>query len=137
MTSQRWEGVPIYKIYLLRLLYVLMFVFLGKDAWTFIFTHKGAWDPAEAMNFSIWASYSLLSFFGIFQPLRMLAIVMLEILYKSIWLIIVALPLWQAGHLMDSPASGMFMVFALVPLPVIAMPWKYFFRKYILVFKKD
>lgn len=137
MTNQRWEGVPMYKIYLLRILYVLMFVFLGKDAWTFIFTHKGAWDPAEAMNFSIWASYSLLSFFGIFQPLRMLAIVMLEILYKSIWLIIVALPLWQEGHLMDSPATGMVMVFALVPLPIVAMPWKYFFRKYILVFKKN
>jgi hypothetical protein len=136
MTNQRWEGVPIYKIYLLRILYVLMFVFLGKDAWTFIFTHKGAWDPAEAMNFSIWASYSLLSFFGIFQPLRMLAIVMLEILYKSIWLIIVALPLWRAGQLADSSAAGMTMVFALVPLPIVAMPWKYFYRNYILVFKK-
>lgn len=136
MANERWEGVSLYKIYLLRILFVLMFAFLGKDAWTFIFRHKGPWDPAEAMNFSIWASYSLLSFFGIFQPLRMLAIVMLEILYKSIWLIIVALPLWRAGHLANSSAAGMAMVFAFVPLPIVAMPWKYFFRNYMLVFKK-
>jgi hypothetical protein len=134
---ERWEGVAPYKIYLLRLLYVLMFVFLGKDAWTVIFRHNETWDPAEAMNFAIWASYSLLSFFGILHPLKMLPIVMLEILYKTIWLIIVAYPLWLSNQLAGSPAEGMTFVFALVPLPIIAMPWKYFFRKYILVFRRN
>jgi hypothetical protein len=55
----------------------------------------------------------------------------------SIWLIIAALPLWQAGHLTELPATGMVMAIALVPLPVVVMSWKYFFRKYILVFKKN
>lgn len=134
---KQWDGVPTYKIYLLRLLYVLMFLFLGKDAWTFIFTHKGVWDPAEAMNFTVWASYSVLAFFGILRPLKMLPIVMLEILYKTIWLILVAYPLWMSNQLAGSPAEGMTFVFALVILPILAMPWKYFLRHYILVFKKN
>jgi hypothetical protein len=134
---ERWEGVSRIKIYLLRSLYVLMAFFLGKDAWTFIFTHKGPWDPAEAMNFAVWASYSVLSFLGILYPLRMLPLVMLEILYKTIWLILVAYPLWMSNQLAGSPAEGMTFVFALVPLPIIAMPWKYAFRKYVLVTKDD
>lgn len=133
---ERWEGVSTIKIYLLRLLYILMFLFLGKDAWTYIFTHKGVWDAAEAMNFAVWASYSVLSFFGILQPLKMLPLVMLEILYKTIWLVLVAYPLWASNQLAGSPVAGMVFVFALVPLPIIAMPWKYAFRKYVLITKK-
>ncbi|MVT40417.1 hypothetical protein GO495_07470 [Chitinophaga oryziterrae] len=114
-----------------------MALFLGKDVWTFIFTHKGAWDPAEAMNFAVWASYSVLALLGILYPLRMLPIVMLEILYKTIWLILVAYPLWMSNQLAGSPAEGMAFVFALVPLPIIAMPWKHAFRKYVLVTKDD
>ena len=133
---QNWEGVAPYKIYLLRGLYILMFLFLGKDAWTFIFTHKGTWDPAEAMNFTVWASYSVLAFFGLLYPLRMLPIVMLEILYKSIWLIIVAYPLWASNRLAGTPAEGMTYVFALVLLPIVAMPWKYYFKRYVFAFKK-
>lgn len=128
---EHWQGVARYKIYLLRLLFVLMFAFLGKDAWTFILNHKGPWDPAEAMNFSVWASYSVLSLLGILYPLRMLPLVMLEILYKSIWLVIVAYPLWISNQLAGSNAEGMTFVFALVPLPILAMPWKYAYRKYL------
>ncbi|BAV07319.1 hypothetical protein FLA_3342 [Filimonas lacunae] len=113
-----------------------MLVFLGKDAWTYIFTHKGAWDPAEAMNFSIWASYAVLSAIGLVRPLTMLPIIMLEILYKIIWLLLVAYPLWASHQLAGSPAEGMVFAFLLVPLPIIAMPWKYAFNTYILRKKK-
>jgi hypothetical protein len=130
---EHWEGVPKINIYLLRLLFILMFVFLGKDSWTHIFTNKGVWSPMDALAWCIWASYSVLSILGIIQPLKMLPIVMLEILYKMIWLILVAYPLWMSNQLAGSPAEGMTNVFLLVALPILAMPWRYFFRKYILI----
>jgi hypothetical protein len=133
---ERWEGVPKINIYLLRLLFLLMLVFLGKDSWTHIFTHKGVWSPMDAMGWCIWASYSVLSILGIIQPLKMLPIVMLEILYKVIWLVLVAYPLWSSNQLAGSPAEGMTNVFLLVVLPFLAMPWRYFFRKYILIEKR-
>jgi hypothetical protein len=130
---ERWEGVPKINIYLLRLLFLLMLVFLGKDSWTHIFTHRGVWIPMDAMAWCIWASYSVLSILGIIHPLKMLPIVMLEILYKVIWLIMVAYPLWASNQLAGSPAEGMTDVFLLVVLPILAMPWRYFFKKYVLV----
>ncbi len=90
-------AVPKYKIVLLRLLYALMAVFLGLDAWSHILTHQGTWDPTEAAAWSVWALYSVLALGGLLHPLRMLPIVLLEIAYKSIWLAVVALPLALDG----------------------------------------
>jgi len=58
-----------------------------------ILTFQGEWDPAAAAAWSVWASYSLFAIPGIFYPLRMLPLVLLEILYKLIWLVVVAYPL--------------------------------------------
>nr|MDQ5818706.1 hypothetical protein [Actinomycetota bacterium] len=44
---EHYEGVRRINIYLLRLLYGLMLLFLGIDAWTHILTFKGSWDPVE------------------------------------------------------------------------------------------
>ncbi len=129
--ARHWDGVPRINIYLLRLLFILMLVFLGKDSWTHIFTFKGTWDPMAAMAWSIWASYSVLSIIGIINPLKMLPIVMLEILYKMIWLIVVAYPLWSSNRLIASPAENMTNAFLWVVLPIVVMPWRYVFRRYI------
>ena len=134
--DERWEGVPKINIYLLRLLFILMLVFLGKDSWTYILTHKGIWKPMDAMAWCIWGSYSVLSILGIIQPLKMLPIVMLEIMYKVIWLFLVAYPLWASSQLAGSPAEAMTYSFLFVVLPILAMPWKYFFKKYVLLSKR-
>src|SRR6476620_2112676 len=91
----RHAGVNSINIYLLRLLFVLMFVFLGKDAWTHVLTHEGSWDPDQAVAWCVWASFSLLAVLGIVHPLKMLPLVLLEIVYKVLWLVLVAYPLWS------------------------------------------
>lgn len=53
------------------------------------------------------------------------------ILYKVAWLLVVAYPLWLRNELAGSPAQGMAMVFIWVVLPILAMPWRYFFINYI------
>lgn len=129
---QHWEGVPPINIYCLRLLYTLMFVFLGKDAWSYIFTNTEVWEPNDAMAWSVWASFSLVAFLGILHPLKMLPILFLEICYKLIWLLLVAYPLWVSDQLMGSRAEGMTMVFLPVLLPILFVPWKYVFNTYVL-----
>lgn len=134
---QNWEGVPKINIYCLRLLYTLMFVFLGKDSWTYIFTNTKTWEPRDAMAWSVWASFSLLALLGIFHPLKMLPILLLEICYKVIWLLIVAYPLWMSDKLTGSPAEGMTTVFLPVFLPILFVPWRYVFRTYVLLTKAN
>jgi hypothetical protein len=129
--DDRYEGVRKINIYLLRLLYILMFFVLGRDTWTHILTHRGSWDPTEAMAWCVWSAFATLAGLGIIRPLKMLPILLLEIFYKVLWLLIVAYPLWSKGKLVGSPAEGMTSAFLWVLLPIVAVPWAYVFRNFI------
>lgn len=128
---EHYEGVRRINIYLLRLMFVLMFLFLGRDAWTYILTHEGPWNPDEAIAWSVFASFSVLALLGILRPLKMLPLVLLEIAYKVLWLILVAYPLWSTGRLANSAAEERTYAFLFVALPIVAMPWKYAFDHYV------
>jgi hypothetical protein len=128
--SERYEGVYRINIYLLRLLYFLMIVFVARDSWTTILTHQGPWDHLKAVAFCVWAAYSTLSILGLINPLKMLPIILFEIFYKSIWLVIVAYPLWSTNQLAGSPAEPLTNAFLWLPLPLIATPWPYVFKTY-------
>jgi hypothetical protein len=127
-----YDGVPRINIYLLRILFTLMFLFVAYDSWTHIYNHTGPWDNMNAAAWCMWASYTTIGIIGVFRPLKMLPIVLFEIVYKLVWLAIVAYPLWVKNKLAGSPAEGMTNVFLWVVLPILAMPWRYFFMLYIL-----
>ncbi|WP_461491753.1 hypothetical protein [Pontibacter sp. HJ8] len=127
-----YDGVPRINIYLLRLLFTLMFLFVSYESWTYILTHTGPWNNAQAAAWCMWGAYSIISFIGIIRPLKMLPIVLFEIIYKITWLAVVAYPLWSNNELIGSPAEGMTRAFLWVVLPIVAMPWRYFFRTHLL-----
>jgi hypothetical protein len=133
--SDRYEGVRPINIFLLRLLYVLMFFVLGRETWTRILTHEGAWEPNEAVVWCVWNAFATLAVLGIFRPLKMLPIVFLEIFYKLQWLIIVAYPLWSNGTLTGSPAEQTTVAFLWVILPIVAVPWGYAVKTYVFDFR--
>jgi hypothetical protein len=134
--DDRYEGVRRINIYLLRLLYILMFFVLGRDTWTHILTHRGSWQPDDAMAWCVWTAFATLAGLGIIRPLKMLPILLLEIFYKVLWLILVAYPLWSADTLAGSSAEGTASAFMWVILPIVAVPWGYVFGNYIYRPKK-
>ena len=127
---ERYDGVRPIQIFLLRVSYALVLVFVGIRSWGPLITHEGDWDPLVAASVSMWASSSLLSLTGVFHPLKMLPLVLFEIGYKLIWLIAVAWPLWAEGRLTGSPAEDMTYAFLPVVAPVVLVPWGYVFRTY-------
>jgi hypothetical protein len=129
--TERYEGVRPINIYLLRVLYFLMLVFIGSESWTTLISHQGPWDHVHAVAWCVWAAYTTLSLFGLINPLRWLPLVIFMIFYKSLWLLFVAYPLWSAGTLAGSPADEMAHVFIGAPFVALIVPWKYVFEKYI------
>jgi hypothetical protein len=129
--DDRFVGAPRFNIYLLRLVYVLMFFVLGRMTWTHILTHKGPWQPDDALGWCVWTAFATLAILGIFRPLKMLPILLLEIFYKVLWLVLVAYPLWATGRLAGSPAEAETSVFLWVVLPIVAVPWGYVFATYV------
>ena len=125
------EGVSSFNIYALRAVYALMFFMLGQTVWTHILAHHGPWEPDNAMAWSVWAAFSALAGLGILRPLRMLPILLLEIVYKSLWLLLVAYPLWAQGRLAGSAVEYQATVFAGVILPIVAVPWRYVLAEFV------
>lgn len=129
---ERYDGVRPIHIYFLRTLFLLMFLFVGYDSWSYILRHEGPWDPFKAVGWCMFASYSLLAGIGVFRPLKMLPIVLFMIVYKGLWLAAVAYPLWAANQLAGSPAEGMAKIFMWLPVAILFVPWRYVLDHYLL-----
>jgi len=132
---ERYDGVRPIQIFAMRVGYVLVFVTVGIVTWSRILQHEGGWDPLVAAAVSMWAGSSVLSVLGLIHPLKWLPIVLFEIAYKSIWLVIVAYPLWSSDRLAGSPAEGLAHAFLWVVVPIVAVPWGYVLRTYVLPFR--
>jgi hypothetical protein len=134
--SKNYKEVRNINIYTLRALFVLMFLVLGKQVWMYILGHSGAWGSDEAVAYSVFAGFSLLAFLGIFNPIKMLPLLLLEVFYKLLWLFLVAYPMWTNGQLASSAVEERIFAFSLVVIPIIAMPWKYVLKTYVTNLKR-
>jgi hypothetical protein len=131
-SSENYKGVWPIKIYVMKLFFLLMFLFVAKDAWTKLITHSGDWNPEIAVAWCSIAAYTTLSGLGIFHALKMLPIMLFMFLYKGLWLGFVAYPLWSNGQLAGTEAEGWAQIFILIVIPIIFTPWGYVFKTYIL-----
>ncbi len=126
------DGVPRINIYLMRLVWVLIALFVGTDSWKHIAAHQGPWEPLEGVAWSVWFAFACFGLLGVFHTVRMIPLLLFEVFYKVFWLALVAYPLWSDGRLAGSPAEGVAYAFAWVLLPIVAVPWPYVFRTYVL-----
>lgn len=131
MPAAKYEGVRPFNIWMLRLNYFLAAAVVGTWAWGALLRHQGPWDQYKSVMICVWAAYPTLMAIGLIRPLRMLPIMFFMIAYKTLWLTLVAYPMWQAGTLTPS-AVAMAKDFLWLPLGLIAIPWGYSFRTFVL-----
>ena len=125
------KGVPKWRWYLLRAFYLFVFLAFGIQIWKTILTTTEVWDPLHGIAYSFWAAFALLMGFGIRYPLRMLPLVLLQLTYKSIWLLFVYVPLKSSGNLTDG-ALELFQANSIgIVLDIIVIPWGYVYRNYL------
>ncbi len=130
--SDKYKGVWPIKVYVMKLFFALMFLFVAKEAWIELISHKGEWNPEIAVAWCAIAAYTSLAGLGIFHTLRMLPIMLFMVLYKGLWLYFVAFPLWSTGQLSGSEAEEWTYTFIPIIIPLIFIPWKYVFKTYVL-----
>ena len=78
---------------------------------------------------SVYVAFGLLSILGLRSPLKFTPVLMLQLLYKSIWMICVILPLLFTGAL-EVYAIMLVVIFATYIIgDLIAIPFSYIFKK--------
>jgi hypothetical protein len=122
--------VSLFRLYLLRALYLLIVVGAGGMASSSIFDPGRHWEFMEGVETCMLASFALLSILGLRYPLQMLPLLLWELVWKTLWLGIVPLPQWWAGHIDESLMPNV-MAISVVVLVYIAMPWRYVFTHYL------
>lgn len=75
------------------------------------------------------AAVSLLALLGLRYPLQMLPLLFFEMVWKSIWLIVVAMPLWSAQQ-MDANTWETAVACLMGVIFPIVIPWRYVFANY-------
>ena len=119
--------VSTFRLYLMRSLYLCNFVLLGLQVWPVVINHAGAWDPVRAVAWSCWAALSSLSGLGLRYPLKMVPLLLMQLFYKSVWMIAVALPMWSAFRSVELTRV---MGFGAV-VDLIVIPWPYVLANYL------
>jgi len=93
--------VSTFRLYLLRATYLLILVGLGFTIWPGIIHHAKAVELMDGVVSSLLGAVAVVAALGIRYPLGMLPLLLFELVWKSIWLIAFALPLWSA-HQIDA-----------------------------------
>ena len=125
------HDVSTFRLYLMRAAYALVFVGLSLEVWPAFFGRAAQMEHMHGVVCAVLTAVSLLAAVGLRHPLRMLPLLLFELTWKTLWLLVVALPLWQAGRLEGDFAATTFAnLMGLVVFP-IAIPWRYVFANYV------
>jgi hypothetical protein len=87
-------------------------------------------DPVVfGINGSVYVAFAILSILGFRSPVKFSPVLLLQLLYKSIWLICVMLPIFYKGEI-EKYAVMTVVIFATYIIgDLIAIPFSYLFRK--------
>jgi hypothetical protein len=119
--------VSLFRLHLLRATYLLLVVGLGATVWPQIISHPLSMHSATPC---LLGGVSLLALIGLRHPLKMLPLLFFELVWKSLWLLTVALPLWRA-HQIDADVADSIQACAMGIIFPFVIPWSYVWTNYV------
>jgi len=122
------EDVPLWRLYVLRAMYLLLVIGLGAMIVPPLLSHElSARGVIPSLLGGVW----LLAFVGLKYPLQMLPLLMFELVWKLLWTVFFGLPQWSAGAVPPTFAEDVFNIgFGVLLMPFV-IPWGYVYRNYI------
>ena len=124
------HDVSVFRLYVLRAMYLFIVVGLGIFLWPEILNPERHWALAQGESTCMLAAFSLLCLLGLRYPLQMLPVLLWETVWKTLWLLLVPFPQWRAGHIDESLQPTVFAC-SMVILVYLAIPWGYIYSRYV------
>jgi hypothetical protein len=123
------KEVSLFRLYLLRAMYLLVSIGLGLVIWPQILFPGKPWQLMQGVVVCMLAAFQLLAVLGLRYPLQMLPILLWELAWKTIWLSVVALPQWSAGTIDAATRASAIECLWVVIVPFV-IPWAYVIEHY-------
>jgi hypothetical protein len=123
--------VPLWRLYTLRLSYVILAGGIGTFYWPTVIHHASDFAMAHGVQFSLLAGLGLAAVLGIRYPVQMIPLLLFELTWKAVYMIFFALPLWQSHQITDAVAEDIKAI-AMVVIFLPLIPWGYVLRNYVV-----
>jgi hypothetical protein len=123
--------VSLFRLYTLRLCYLILAGGIGMYFWPAVIHHTSEFAITEGVRFALLAGLGATAVLGLRYPVQMLPLLLFELLWKAIYLVAFALPLWSAHQINEAAAAdiqSVLMVLVFIPL----IPWGYVFKHYVV-----
>lgn len=121
--------LPAFRLNLMRGGYLLMAVGVLIVKWPLLL-QVASLPAIEGAVVCILTAVSLLAFLGVRYPIGMLPILMFEVLWKVLWLALVALPHLIASDLNEATETLLFSVLFVIPI-IAVTPWDFVLKRFI------
>jgi len=123
--------VGLIRLYALRATYLLVAVAMGGQIWPLVFHHRPWDDLMHGVAVSMLAAVTALCLLGLRHPLKMLPLLFVEIVWKTVWLLAMGLPLYLSAS-MSADAADTMRACLMGVIFLVVMPWGYVWRHYVL-----
>jgi hypothetical protein len=123
--------LSITRLYILRATYLFMVIGMAATIWPTLISPGRPWAHMSSVALSMFGALSILAALGIRYPVQMLPVMFFELIWKVIWLGLIALPKWLDGS-MDGAfaASAWECLLGLVLFPIV-IPWRFVLDQYV------
>lgn len=123
--------VSVVRLTVLRFYYALMAFGTMAVFWPELISHTDEWGIQAGAQYSLLGALTLLALLGLRYPLKMLPVIIYEFVWKALWFIFVAAPLWSHGRMTEDVWANVFACGLAIVLTPVIVPWRYFWQVYV------
>jgi hypothetical protein len=123
--------VPLWRLYTLRVCYLILALGLGLYIWPSVLSHSPHFAATQGIQTSLLAGLGAAAILGFRYPVRMIPLLLFELIWKIVYLAAFALPLWRAHQItaaVQDDITSVLMVVVFLPL----IPWGYVIGQFVV-----
>jgi hypothetical protein len=123
--------VPLWRLYSLRVCYLILALGLGLYIWPSVLSHSPHFAATQGIQPSLLAGLGATAVLGFRYPVRMIPLLLFELIWKAVYLAAFALPLWSAHQItaaVQADITSVLMVVVFLPL----IPWGYVIGQFVV-----
>ena len=117
------------RLWVMRAMYLFMAGGIALTIWPLIIDHGDAVPRMTGVAWAMLGTIGLLALLGLRYPLQMLPLLLVELVWKAIWLLAFALPRWLDGTLDEGMRTSVVET-SLGALLLVVIPWRYLWANY-------
>ena len=130
-SDSQFPPVATWRINAMRFLFLLMALVMGSVVWSQLLFESAEWPVMRGLAKSMLAALALLSLLGVRYPMQMLPLMIYEVVWKTIWLTLIALRAWLSGH-WTPDIESLFIDCIGIVIAFFIVPWRYVWARYFL-----